>query len=176
MLITIDYTALDSFQHRGEWLQRLDRSISAERPFSFRHQFADQWYDLHNPGQTATPMSVRFKTRAQDFPPNVEYLKIEQVALYFAGAGGEEGEIELTFAPEGHANIVGGKATPIDGVVSTRRGNAPSWAQEAMIGKRPVGEWKLTLPQNMRSRLEDEEIEDILLVITYSGETPDWPA
>jgi hypothetical protein len=46
-----------------------------------------------------------------------------------------------------------------------------------MIGRSPVGEWELALPNTaeMKSRFQDEEIEDILFVITYSGHTPAWP-
>ena len=46
-----------------------------------------------------------------------------------------------------------------------------------MIGKSPVGEWELALPNTgeMKNRFKNEEIEDILFVITYSGRTPAWP-
>src|SRR5207247_7151388 len=86
VLITIEYTALNSFDYSQQVIQRLKPSLSAERPFSFREQFADQWYDLHNPDQVATPMTVRFQTVRDDFPSNLEKLKIQQVALYFARA------------------------------------------------------------------------------------------
>ena len=47
-----------------------------------------------------------------------------------------------------------------------------------MIGKSPAGEWELALPdtEEMKVRFKNEEIEDILFVITYSGRTPEWPA
>ena len=46
-----------------------------------------------------------------------------------------------------------------------------------MIGKPPIGEWELALPntEEMKNRFKNEEIEDILFVITYSGRTPAWP-
>jgi hypothetical protein len=46
-----------------------------------------------------------------------------------------------------------------------------------MIGKTPIGEWELALPdtEEMRNRFKDEQIDDMLLVITYSGRTPAWP-
>jgi hypothetical protein len=58
-------------------------------PYSFRHQFADQWYDLNNPDQTATPMVVSFSTMRVDFPPNVENFAIGRVALDFVLADEE---------------------------------------------------------------------------------------
>ncbi len=71
---------------------------------------------------------------------------------------------------------IGGSATTSDGIISTRSGNAGSWT--TMLGKAPFGEWELALPntEEMKKRFKNEEIEDIWLVITFSGETPPWPA
>jgi hypothetical protein len=177
VIITIEYTALNSYDYRQQVIDTLPSKVSANRPFSFRHQFADQWYDLHNPDQTATPMMVRFRTRREDFPPNVENLKIEHVLLYFPRTTGTLFEVPaaLHFTPEGGMAAIGGEATSVDGVISTRRGNAGSWT--LMIGHSPVGEWELSLPSTdeMKNRFKNEEIEDILFVITYSGRTPEWP-
>jgi hypothetical protein len=186
VLLTIEYTAVDSYDYRQQVIQELDTRISADRPFSFRHQFADQWYDLHNPEQTATPMTVRFRTALEDFPPNIEALKIQHIVLYFARRYDQSSpdrqtfEVPVTslrFTEAGStAPASGGGATSIDGVISTRRGNAGGWLPK-MIGKSPVGEWELALPNTaeMKSHFKDEEIEDILFVITYSGHTPAWP-
>jgi hypothetical protein len=179
VLITLEYTALYSFDYRQQIIQSLKPTLSADRPFSFRNQFADQWYDLHNPEQTSMPMTVRFQTVREDFPPNIENLRIQQMLLYFAQDGEKTFELPITrlrFTEKGNPGTVGGSTTPIDGVISTRRGNGSSWTP--MIGKLPVGEWELTLPdtEEVRNRFRDEEIDDILLVITYSGRTPEWPA
>jgi hypothetical protein len=179
VLVTIEYTALDSYDYRQEVIRRLDRSLSADRPFSFRQQFADQWYDLHNPDQTDTPLVVRFRTRREDFPPNVEELRIQQVLLYFARAEGASFEVpvaHLHFAEKGTSGFVGGAATSVDGIISTRRGNGSSWLP--MLGKAPVGEWELALEDNEKTRgyFRDEQIGDILFVVTFSGRTPEWPA
>jgi Tc toxin complex TcA C-terminal TcB-binding domain/ABC toxin N-terminal region len=181
--ITIEYTALNDFNYGQQVIQRLNRIISADRPFSFRNQFADQWYDLHNPEQTATPMTVRFTTSRADFPPNLDDLTIQQVVLYFSRADGEAFEIPVeqfhfTELLTGSRVPEEGKASDaesLDGVISTRRGNAPHWT--SMTGKTPVGEWELALPntEEMKSRFQNEQIEDILFVITYSGRTPSWP-
>ena len=179
VLITIEYTALNSFDYRQQVIQHLDRRISADRPFSFRQQFADQWYDLHNPDQTSTPMVVCFTTQRKDFPPNIEDLKIQQVVLYFARTHGASFEIPVTHLhfteQDSEEEPVGGGAISNDGVISTRRANAESWI--SMIGNLPFGEWELALPntEEMKSRFKDEEIEDILFVITYKGKTPEWP-
>lgn len=186
VLFTIEYTALNSFDYRQQVIQQLDRNVSADRAFSFRQQLADQWYDLHNPGQSATPMTVRFKTAREDFPPNIDdqSLKIQHVVLCFVRADGASPlEVPVTHlqftvpgSQPGTTVTIGGGATTIDGVISTRRGNAANWA--GMIGQTPLQEWELALPNTpeLKNYFVNEKIEDILFVITYSGRTPEWPA
>jgi hypothetical protein len=178
VLITFEYTALDSFDYRQQVIQTLPSAVSADRPFSFQYQFTDQWYDLHNPEQTKTPMVVKFNTRREDFPPNLDGIKIQQVLLYFARATGRTFEVPVTSLrfTERSGGSAGGAATSVDGLISTRRGNAGSWT--AMLGKAPFGEWELALPntEDMRKRFTNEDIEDILFVITSSGRTPEWPS
>jgi Tc toxin complex TcA C-terminal TcB-binding domain/Repeat of unknown function (DUF346) len=184
VLITIDYTALDSPDYRQQIVQKLNAKpfFSADRPFSFRNDLADQWYDLHNPEQTTNPMVVSFTTQRDDFPPNITDLKIQQVVLYFARAEGYPFEVPVTylyFTEQGSTNPLGGPARSVDGIISTRTGSAGSWI--SMLGKSPIGQWDLafldTFPNGQQPSdvFKNEEIEDILFVITFSGRTPEWP-
>ena len=177
VLFTVEYTALHSEDYGQQVIQRVDRTVSADRAFSFRQEFSDAWYDLHNPELTDRPMTVTFETRREDFPPNLSDLRIGHVVLYFAAADGESPELkaDLQFMGRGTDVSVGGEATSVDGVVSTRRGNAGSWF--AMLGKAPQGQWQLSLPNTpeVRRLFKNEEIDDILFVITYEGQTPAWP-
>jgi hypothetical protein len=188
VLLTIDYTALNSFDYYAQIIQSpaLNRPFSADRPYSFRQDFADAWYDLHNPDQSPTRMAVRFATSRDDFPPNLSNLKIQNVLLYVASSSDnviDLQDVELKFTETG-GGTVGGAASSADGVISTRRGNAGAWT--AMIGKAPVGQWELRLPDSagVRELLSiappDEQksvdrVAELLLVITYSGRTPAWP-
>ena len=180
VLFTIEYTTLSSPDYRRQVIQRLDRTVSADRPYSFRDQFADQWYDLHNPEQTARPMRVSFSTTREDFPPNVEQLSMGQVALYFVLADGKtvkDLRAQLRFTEQGTQTEIGGEATATpDGIISTRLGNAPSWTP--MISRSPFGKWELELPDTaeIRNLFTSEEISDIVFVITCSGRSPEWPA
>jgi hypothetical protein len=72
--------------------------------------------------------------------------------------------------------VDGAAARAIAGVVSTRTSAAGKWG--ALLGKTPVGFWEFTLPndQQTKNRLENGEIENVLLAITYAGRTPEWPA
>ncbi|MDX2032571.1 MAG: neuraminidase-like domain-containing protein [Blastocatellia bacterium] len=174
VLFTIDYTALDSNDYRQQVIQAMDSQFIADRAFSFRQQFPDAWYDLHNPDQTATPMVVRFQTTRSDFPPNLDDLRIAHVVLYFSRQSGRSFEVaveQFSFTPQSEAGALGGAANSIDGIISTRRGNATSWLE--MIGRTPIGEWELALPdtEEFRNRLRDHEIEEVLFVLTYSGVT-----
>jgi hypothetical protein len=176
---TLEYTALDSDDYRQQVIQELDTRFSAARAFSFRNQFGDQWYDLHNPEQTVTPMTVRFRTVREDFPPNVDGLKIQHLALYFALRAETTFEMPIThlhFTEKGNLGHVGGGASTVDSIASTQRGNAGSW--NGMVGKSPIGQWELALPNlaDVRNRFKNEEVEDILFVITFSGRTPEWPS
>ena len=79
VLITIDYTAMNSFDYGQQVIASLSSRESLNRGFSFRSHLADAWYDLHNPDQTATPMTVRFSTDRIDFSPNLDRLRIQLV-------------------------------------------------------------------------------------------------
>jgi len=175
IILTIEYTALHNFTYQQQVQNSLDPYLSADRAFSFRQEFADAWYDLHNPGQISTPMSVKFETRREDFPVGIEDLAISHVLLYFISEQQLPEAFSATLMFTANGLNLGGESTPIDGVISTRRGNGSSWIP--MIGKIPEGSWQLSLPdtERIRSQLKDENIRDILLVITYSGKLPDWP-
>jgi hypothetical protein len=179
VLFTVEYTALQDFSYRQRVIQGLKDSISAERVFSLRDHFADQWYALHNPEGREAPMTVNFSLGPKDFPPHVEDLRIQQVLLAVGPAQGRDVEIEsarLRLTPQGETGAVGGQVNGSDdGLISTRRGNAAAWVP--LIGKSPLGAWELTLPdtEEMRNRFKNEEIDDLLLVLTYEGRTPPWP-
>jgi hypothetical protein len=192
VLFTIDYTALDSADHRQRVLRALDPRFGADRPFSFRRDFADAWYDLHHPElvEDAEQMVVRFRTDRADFPPNLDGLQIDQLVLYFSSGDADAvpvDRVELRFTPDDDPNEVTGVAQPVRGKVSTRSG---AW-NAFLGGLSPVGEWVVSLrpadddPQRQqklnaldawfKSEQKGEQCQDILFVVTYSGRTPAWP-
>jgi len=181
ILITLEYTALENSAYRKTVVERLGTTTGGDRSFSFRHQFSDAWYDLHNPDlvqDPQQPMAVSFNTQREDFPPNVNNLSIDQIVLYIVRKSGVTTEVtiqNLEFTEEGGSAVSGGSATTTGGIISTRQGNAGGWA--VIIGQIPVGKWTLTIediPEN-RQLFEDELIEDILFVITFGGERAAWP-
>jgi hypothetical protein len=174
VIIECDYEALHSPDYRQQVIQRMSRDRSAERPYSFRQELPDQWYDLHNPDQTATPMTVQFSTGPADYPPNLDDIVIEHVALYFVGA--DLSEVQLHLAADSSSQAVGGTADPsFNGLISTRRPNGTQWLP--ITGRPPYGTWTLTLTDSPETRalFAHEQVSDILLDITYASRLPDWP-
>ena len=177
VLITIDYTALNSYEYRQQVIQSLNRDLSADRSFSFHQHLPDQFYALNNPDQVEDEqkrMVVNFETTREDFPPNVEGLRIQNLMLCFVRADGVTDEVKVHhLLLKGETSRAVGAAISREGIISTRRG---SWG--AMTGDVvPVGEWELDLSGDPRTKdlFENGQIEDILFVITYVGRTLEWP-
>ena len=175
VLVTVEYTALDSFDYRLQVLQSMPSRVSADRAFSFRRDLADAWYDLHNPDQTETPLAVSFPVTRADFGPNLDQLRIDHLAIAFVRGAGT---FEIPIAALRHTGAdggppVGGSAISVDGLVSTRVGNAGAWFP--ILGREPMGTWQLVFPDTFQTRKDLLKLEDILLVITYSGRAPEWP-
>jgi hypothetical protein len=178
VLLTLDYTALFSSDYRNEVVARLGTEVSSQRAFTFRYELGDVWFDLNNPDQTATPMTVRFESRREDFEANASGLLIRDVAMFFSLAEGETFEIvvnELSFTPVGATSSVGGSATSSDGVISLRRGNAANWVP--MVGLAPIGTWQLSLPDTpeVRARFTEGRIADVVFAISVAGTASAWP-
>src|SRR5262249_45355600 len=88
----------------------------------------------------------------------------------------------LNFTPAGSGTSAGGQvgagldsSAPPTYVFSTRRGNASAW--DPILGVGVVGNWTLALPNTVAttSVFENEQIQDILFVITYQANIPPWP-
>ena len=176
VLLTIEYTALPSDVYRVQVIRQNSRQLSADRPYSFRSQFPDQWYDLHNPATPHGPVSVRFETGEDSFPPNLSGLMMSALAMLFTGKDGPPGEltdVRLTFTPRGGGAALGGPASPVQGVISTRRGNAAAWTH--ITGHSPAGTWELTFPDSARRLFTTGEITDVIFDITYRYQTAAWP-
>jgi hypothetical protein len=65
----------------------------------------------------------------------------------------------------------GGPATSVNGVISTRRGNASSWTA---ITTTPVGAWTITLDAAGAQLLDAANLQDLQFVVGYTGTGPAW--
>ncbi|MCK6623783.1 MAG: hypothetical protein DPW09_19265 [Anaerolineae bacterium] len=185
VLLTIEYTALYSPDFKLQIIQQMDPSIIAERTISLRDQFPDIWYQLHNPDDPEAPLTILFETARTDFPPNLQEIAIHHLLMHFVRREDRDAafpwdeanlQTDLSFAftaPDGRKLTLGGAAQPNDRTISTRRGNGVSW--QSLIGQPPIGQWTLTLPAEANAYFQAGLIGDILLMITYSGQLPEWP-
>lgn len=184
VIFTVEYTALNSSDYRQQVIQEVDRSYSSEQAYSIKHSYPDLWYDLNQPDVLIDDISgdvhAQFVIEQSHFPPNLEFIGIGHIVLYFVRSDNSTFEVnvaDLRFEqyPSGNETSYGG-ATSMDGVISTRRANASSWMP--LIGKPPAGKWTLvfTNTEQFLSKIKDEEITDILFVVSYSGDTPPWPS
>lgn len=173
---TVKYSARESATHGEQVKRELGTERSVDLTFSLADDFADEWYDLKNPEQSADPMTVEFETSAADFPANFADAEIGGVQLYFVGTEPDavsEMEVDLGYSPAGTETSAGGPATPVDGLVTTP--GASAWTD--VTGKPAAGTWTLSLPTTPRARslVSDGELEDLLVVLTVEGEVPEWP-
>jgi hypothetical protein len=186
VIMTIEYTALADDGYRRRVQLALGNTRSGERAFSFKFNYPDLWYQLHNPDSYAQPMTVTFDTRAADFPANVAAAAIDQVMLYVLRQDGATFEIQGIALEYEYVDGAGAiwvlTATAADtanGVIATRRpDNAGAHPWNVFKGKTAVGRWRLTFPDTaaMRARWAQDEITDVAFAISYTGTTPGWPA
>jgi hypothetical protein len=70
--------------------------------------------------------------------------------------------------------VIGGAATTADGIAGTRLGNADAW--RPLCESSPVGDWQLSFGPEANSLFASGSLEDILLVVGWSGQAPIWPS
>lgn len=173
VLLTVEYTALHNRTYQEQVQRELDTHTRFDRAFSLRQEFSDAWYDLHNPEQTDSPMSVRFETTLADFPSNMKELSIGSVLMYIIAEDDlpQIFSVNLFFTQD--SGTSGGEASPIDGVIRSNS-NGANWA--SISGKVPEGTWQLQFPNvsAIKQLFEGEKISDILLVLTCDGELPEY--
>jgi hypothetical protein len=168
VMMTVDYTALYDDDLRGQVVTRLnaDRRRGSDRVFSLARDFPDQWYDLNNP---ADPMSreVTLTLRDIDFPVSISELATAQVAVRLL----TQGQVADTVVSL-HRGATGGDATTTNGVAGTRRGNAAAWIP--LTGSTPAGDWRLGFGADARQLFASGELEDLILVVGWTGQAPSW--
>lgn len=192
VLITMEYTALHSYDYRQQVIKKLNPDLGGDRTFSIKNDFPDEWYDLNNADHAPLPLQIRFKVTHGDFPPNVlGDVKIEELLLYVVQTQGTEpvqGEVSLTIKATPTLNIGPYDAKLDKGILSTRRTSGNSaWGVGKFRNKSVIGEWIIGLedpPMSdgqdskdyIRNRLQKGTVDDIFLVMSFSGQRPAWPS
>lgn len=180
VLLTVEYTALDSHEYRQRVVRDLDRQFSGDRSFSLRNQFPDAWFELSNPDTVDDPerrMLAVLPLSPEDFPPHIQDLAVAQLSLFVVRK--DKLAHELTVSSLSHASggqtITTGEVHTTGGIVSTRRPAGTPW--QVLLDRSPVGDWEIRMVDDalVRSWFRDGLIEDLVLVVTLSGTTPAWP-
>lgn len=183
VLITIDYTAFHDYNYQQQVIRQLPPFHSADRPFSFRSELADQFYELGHP-ETELPgenPEVEFKLTRGYFPPNIVDIRIADFKMLFVTPGGQpngmsEGDRLVKFeffeySEEG----VPQAPVPGEGVINadTNLISSNGAGGFAIVrNKTPFGVWKLKVSSELSRKIKDEEILDIMMVFTYTGDYP----
>lgn len=165
VLVTIEYEAMSSFTYRNMVVQRLNQEDpSAALAISLKNNLPDQWFDLHNPEGSATPYAVSFAINSRDIVPNMSDPAISGISLFIAMKDGRtfNGIVRLGILnPDG---TLGPQQTaqPNDNFV------ASSVFASFPANTSPVGTWTFGIDQGT-SHFVNEEVEDILVVMRYTG-------
>jgi len=182
VLLTIDYTALDSPDYRQQVLRTRGDAFSGDRSFSLRSEFPDAWYDLNNPDTVADPaarMVASLPVTVDDLPRTVVGPAVAQLTVFVLRQDGATDEITVAgirrIAADGTRTTGTGPVTTVDGIASTRRTASGKWAP--LLRTDPVGTWELQFEDTptVRALFVDGTLTDIVLVMTIAGSTPPWP-
>jgi peptidoglycan hydrolase-like protein with peptidoglycan-binding domain len=171
VLLTIDYTALLDLDYQAQVIRRLNADLtrSGDQVFSLARDFPDQWYTLNNPDPSTHARAATLTLRDIDFPPNMTGLATAQIAVRLSGSGPFP-PIPITLTRGTDSGTAG--TDPL-GIASTRRGGA-EWNQ--FIGHPPAGDWQLSFDPAADPLFTPGGLDDVLLVIGWTGQAPAWPA
>ncbi|MBK6408920.1 MAG: hypothetical protein IPF78_04315 [Flavobacteriales bacterium] len=175
VLLTIEYEAMYNYNYEQSVAQQLNNEPpSANLAFSFKNNLPDQWFDLNNPEQTDTPFAVRFLLSARDQVPNMSDTMIQQVAIFFVMNDGTffQEVVRLGHDTDPNAeNISASEAVPNENLISTRMNAQGFMSLQGTPG--PAGAWLFGLADtsNTRSMFASGKVDDIVLIITYDGDS-----
>jgi hypothetical protein len=188
VLFTIDYTALHDYAYQQQVLRTMPPFHSADIPFSFRSDLADQFYLLGHPEPVAdsgsedmeAPVTVSFDMGRANFPPNLvnDSIRIREFKLYFATDDGEPiGDdhlikVDLTTGADAEPDYLDAKV--VDNLVSTA--SASGGGLIGLRNREPFGTWHLEVPREISTLIRNQKITDIIMVITFSGDYPGQPS
>jgi hypothetical protein len=175
ILVTVEYTALDSNQYRYQVLQDLDNEITFNRGFSMKNNFPDQWFELGEAESGTTEFGVNISLKREFFPQGIDDLKLnlaENLVLYFVREDGFEDEVDvLDFSKA----VVPASANYAGGV--TVNGKFDSTQLMGSIGTNPMVTLRLLFDNTITNRelFSEGKIKDILLLVPCKATLRSYP-
>lgn len=181
VLITVEYTALDSYQYRYQVLQDLDNKLTFNKGFSFKNDFPDQWYELAQAESGSPNFGVTIELKREDFPQGFLNLKVNKatdVLLYFVRDDGFEDEIEILDFSYVNPRIINNPGNPpnyLNG--TTDKGKFDAQQLTRMLNDSPVVKLQLLFDNNpdTRAYFTDGKVKDILLLMPCKAELKAYP-
>ncbi len=179
VILTMEYTALQSSDYRRQVIRELDRTFQAERVYSFKNDFPDSWTQLQEykkkAGAKSDEIPVTISIDSNHFPVHLEYIQIAHLVLYVARADQETFEIAINDLWLDKVHATPQSAQSVEGIISTRSASGLNWV--SFIGKSPVGQWTFVISNGdkVKNYIQNNQLEDMLFLVSYSGDTPEWP-
>lgn len=169
VLLTVEYTAFDSYIYRTQVLQDIDNVLSFNRGFSFKNNFPDQWYELGEAQSGSSTFAVTVQLERELFPQGINDLKLDgsNLSLYFVRANTFEDEIEsFDFSLAGAIPSLNKKT--VNGLLSVAI---------TPIGNSPIMDLTLVFDNNFTNRelFTQENVTDILLLVGCKAELTKYP-
>lgn len=173
VLISVDYTALDSYQYRYQVLQELDYSLSFNRGFSFKNNFPDQWYELADVLSGTPGFEVEIELKREFFPQGIDNLRLDQgsdILLHVIRADGFVNEIK------GLGVFLSTDPVSFPLTTETQDGNLS--VDTSNFGNSPLLKLKLAfnnLTPDNRELFSKEQVTDILMLVGCKADLRNYP-
>lgn len=180
VMMSIDYTAINSPELREQVIKRLPRRWSGVLSFSVRRDLPDIWYDLANSTEDKTAL-IELKLNSRSFPPGISEQVVDEIGVFVRLKDGSEPEarVRARFQPmKSDAWTDSDQAALVRGIASSRQSGAASWASlRGTAGANAKWQFELTdqrADSSILNALKTEGVDDILVVFTVSGLKPAW--
>jgi hypothetical protein len=180
LVFTIDYTALFSPELKLRMVEILPQIFEGDRAFSVRRDLADIWYDLVN--SNLIPQKITLNLSRIDFPSYLQDIMITELALSVRRKDGIACDFIVKPSVDG-ISIQAIEATSVKNIASSRQSGAATWSNlinAAGAITDTVSIWTFELSdvvdsaESVLALLRDGEVDDILIVFTFSGRKPSW--
>ncbi len=184
ILITIDYTAINNFNYKQKVIQDLGNAFSSALSISFKNNLPDQWFDLNSELNLENDeLEVSFKIYPGDFPPNLSNISITDILIAFEENIEESSnEYQITISKQINTSS-GAIMSSNERRIST---STNSTALNSFLGnvedemafvftiKSVTKGNNSTINGQMLLEHLQTSLEDIIIILSFSAETPNW--
>lgn len=177
VLVEVEYTALDNFQYRYQVLQEADSRYNFNRGFTFKNDFADQWYELTEAQEGSTLFGVEFEISRLSFPQGLNDIQLDgsDLLLHFVREDGFTDEIAIADfnvadsdpETEMSGDTLNGtfRAIELTNVLTNQGDGTPFVKLRLYFANTAMN----------REMFKDEKVQDILLLMSCRAELPGYP-